>query len=60
MPLRLFMKYAAGAGARTMNGLKMLLYQGILAYELWNGVEVTDEQAKAVYQRMKEAMGIHE
>ena len=35
-------------------------YQGILAYELWNGVEVTDEQAKAVYQRMKEAMGIHE
>lgn len=56
----MFMKYAARAGARTMNGLKMLLYQGILAYELWNGVEVTDEQAKAVYQRMKEAMGIHE
>lgn len=55
-----FMKYAARAGARTMNGLKMLLYQGVLAYELWNDVKVTDEQAQAVYQRMEEAMGIHE
>lgn len=55
-----FMKYAACAGARTMNGLKMLLYQGVLAYELWNDVKVTDEQAQAVYRRMEEVMGIHE
>lgn len=31
-----FMKLAAAAGARTMNGLAMLLYQGVTAYELWN------------------------
>lgn len=55
-----FMKYAAQAGARTMNGLKMLLYQGIMAYELWNDVKVTDEQAGTVYRKMKEAMNIHE
>lgn len=55
-----FMKAAEQAGARTMNGLKMLLYQGILAYELWNDVKVTDGQAKIVYQKMKEAMNIHE
>lgn len=55
-----FMKLAAKAGARTMNGLKMLLYQGILAYEIWNDVKVTDGQAQTVYRRMKEAMGIHE
>lgn len=55
-----FMKYAAQAGARTMNGLKMLLYQGILAYELWNDVKVTDDQAETVYRKMKEAMNIHE
>lgn len=36
-PLRTkFMKMAASAGAKTMNGLMMLLYQGITAYELWN------------------------
>ncbi|MCM1538360.1 MAG: shikimate dehydrogenase [bacterium] len=56
----MFMKYAAQAGARTMNGLKMLLYQGILAYELWNDVKVSEEQAQIVYQKMKEAMNIHE
>lgn len=55
-----FMKAAARAGARSMNGLKMLLYQGILAYELWNDVKVTEEQAGFVYRKMKEAMGIHE
>lgn len=56
----MFMKYAGQAGARTLNGLKMLLYQGILAYELWNDVKVSGEQAAVVYQKMKEAMSIHE
>ncbi len=38
-----FMKLAAAAGAETSNGLDMLLYQGIAAYELWNpGVKVSD------------------
>lgn len=38
-----FMKLAAEAGARTSNGLDMLLYQGIAAYELWNPeIKVSD------------------
>ncbi|MDO5408798.1 MAG: shikimate dehydrogenase [Eubacteriales bacterium] len=31
-----FMKLAAAAGAKTKNGLDMLLYQGVIAFELWN------------------------
>lgn len=52
-----FMKRAERAGARTMNGLSMLLYQGVLAYELWNDVTISREHAQIVYRRMKEAMG---
>ena len=40
------------------NGLKMLLYQGVAAYELWNDVSVTKEQADKVYNKMKEELGI--
>lgn len=32
------MKQAAGLGARTQNGAKMLAYQGALAFEKWTGV----------------------
>jgi shikimate dehydrogenase len=28
---------AAAAGARTVDGLQMLLHQGALAFELWTG-----------------------
>ena len=34
----------------------MLLYQGIIAYELWNQVVVTEEQADLVYDRLYEAI----
>jgi len=33
-----FLKKAAQAGAVTVNGLGMLLYQGALSFELWTGV----------------------
>lgn len=45
-----FMKLVKAAGKPAYNGLKMLLYQGIIAYELWNGVTVTKEQAKEVFE----------
>lgn len=32
-----FLQRAAAQGARTLNGLGMLLYQGVLAFELWTG-----------------------
>lgn len=39
-----FMKYVRAAGGRAYNGLNMLLYQGVISYELWNpGICVDDE-----------------
>ncbi len=52
----LFMKEVKQAGGRAYNGLKMLLYQGIIAFELWNEVQVEDELAEEVYEKMKESM----
>lgn len=51
-----FMRLVYEAGGRAFNGLKMLLYQGIIAYELWNDLAVTDEQAEIVYDRLYEAI----
>lgn len=34
----LFLKHARDVGATAINGLGMLLYQGVLAFELWTGV----------------------
>lgn len=53
-----FMRMVRQAGGEAYNGQKMLLYQGIIAYELWNQVEITKEDAQAAYASMKEAMGI--
>lgn len=39
-----FMEYVEAAGGRAINGLNMLLYQGVISYELWNpGVKVDEE-----------------
>lgn len=51
-----FMSMVKEAGGQAYNGLKMLLYQGIIAYELWNRVQVTAEQAELVYDRLYEAV----
>lgn len=50
-----FMSYVEQAGGQAYNGLKMLLYQGVIAFELWNQVIVSKEQAEYVYgQLLKE------
>ena len=48
-----FMQLTREYGGRAYNGLKMLLYQGIIAYELWNDVHVSEEDAQAVYEQLK-------
>lgn len=53
-----FMQLVRAQGGRAFHGLKMLLYQGIIAYELWNQVSVSEKLAKEVYEAMKEKMGI--
>lgn len=49
-----FMRLVKEHGGHAYNGLKMLLYQGIIAYELWNDVQVSEEDAQAVYEKLKE------
>ena len=53
-----FMKLVKEQGGRSFNGAKMLLYQGVIAYELWTGCEVSEEQAEEIYRKMTEHMGI--
>ena len=48
-----FMQLVRAQGGRAFHGLKMLLYQGIIAYELWNKVTVSEEDADAVYEKLK-------
>jgi shikimate dehydrogenase len=52
----LFLKKARQAGAQTYNGGKMLLYQGITAYELWTGHTVSGEVMELVYEKLDAAM----
>ena len=51
-----FMSLVEEMGGRAFNGLRMLLYQGIIAYELWTGVKVDEELAGKAYGEMRRAM----
>ena len=53
-----FMSLVEESGGRAFNGLKMLLYQGIISYELWTGSKVEKELALKAYAEMKLAMGL--
>ncbi len=53
-----FMSLVEAGGGRACNGLKMLLYQGVIAYELWTGATVGRKLEETAYQAMKQAMGI--
>jgi shikimate dehydrogenase len=50
-----FLKMARMAGARTANGLGMLLYQGAVAFELWTGEQAPVETMRAA---LEEVMGV--
>lgn len=51
-----FMTLAESCGKRAYNGLKMLLFQGIIAYEYWNNVFVSDDVVAKVYDAMLEEL----
>lgn len=51
-----FMSLVEEMGGRAFNGLRMLLYQGVIAYELWTGVKVGEELAGKAYGEMRRAM----
>ena len=52
-----FMEYVEEAGGKAINGLDMLIYQGVIAFELWNpDVHVTDEVVEAVRRKMMDRL----
>ena len=55
-----FMQLVKEQGGKAYHGLKMLLYQGIEAFELWNEVKIDDELSDKVYEIMKGEMNIEE
>ncbi|MCM1217856.1 MAG: shikimate dehydrogenase [Lachnospiraceae bacterium] len=54
-----FMQKVRNSGGRAFGGMKMLLYQGIIAYELWTGAQVEQELAAEIYGRLTETMKSH-
>lgn len=55
-----FMKLIKAQGKKAYNGLKMLLYQGVSAYELWNDCKISKEEADEVYKCLEKELGINE
>ena len=49
-PMTQLLKDAKAAGAQTENGLEMLLYQGLLAFELWTGIFPDPELGKKLLE----------
>lgn len=54
-PETLFLKEAKKRGAKTFNGLGMLVYQAVLAYELFADVKLPDDIADRIF---KEVFGL--
>ena len=53
-----FMRYIKDAGGKACNGLMMLLYQGVIGYELWNpGVTVRPETVEEAKGKVLELLG---
>lgn len=51
-----FMRLAKGKQIPAYNGLKMLLYQGVAAYEMWNRVQVPEEIVQKAYRALQEEL----
>ena len=53
-----FMQLTTQAGGRAFNGAKMLVYQGIIAFELWNNVSIQEDTAEIVCKLVAEALNV--
>lgn len=56
----MFMRLVEKAGGKAYNGLRMLLYQALEAYELWNRAEISEELAAEIYELLKKEMNTDE
>ena len=55
--IRIKVELVEEAGGQAVGGLDMLIYQGIIAFELWNpGVIVTEKMVDTVRQMMTERL----
>ena len=48
-----FMKLVMEQGGKAYNALKMLLYQGVIAYELWHNIMVPQDIIEDIYVDLK-------
>ncbi|MCR4739835.1 MAG: shikimate dehydrogenase [Lachnospiraceae bacterium] len=48
-----FMQLCRAGGAKAYNGLKMLLYQAVSAFEIWNDTAVPEELINEVYAALE-------
>lgn len=53
-----FMKQAKKNNVKAYNGVGMLVFQGIIAFELWNGIRVSDESADIICRLITEALDV--
>ena len=51
-----FMKLTQAAGGKAYNGAKMLVYQGVIAYELWTGASISQNTADELCEMMAQAL----
>lgn len=51
-----FLRRVREAGGRTANGLAMLLWQAVEAYELWNETRVDEAEAARVLEKLRAAV----
>lgn len=52
-----FMELTKAAGGRAYNGARMLVYQGIIAFELWTGASISQDVADELCRRMAPVPG---
>ncbi len=51
-----FLRLCEAVGAKCIYGLDVLLYQGVHAFELWNGVKISDEVCSKTYGKLLESL----
>jgi shikimate dehydrogenase len=49
-PMTKFLAAASQKGCKTINGFGMLIFQGILAYEMWTGIKVPDDTVCRLFE----------
>ena len=55
-----FMKLTESRGGRAYNGARMLVYQGIIAFELWTGTSIDQDIADELCRKMAHALAQQE